>query len=486
MADIVPTLFGLTPEAYQQRQAAEADRMALEYAQLSPMQQAQFAIGRSAYQLAGALGGALGGRDPVLQMISTRQAVAREIDPNDLETYKAGILKLRDANDPVGAMQLTQVLQERLKSTAEIGRLEAATQASRAQASKTAEEERRIRLSAEQSEKLQEQLNALGPDATDEQVLGILTRYGNPEKVLSALQTKQARQETQDFRAAQAQQQRDFQAQQAELARQAREQQAERDREIRLQMAADANNARIEAAKERGATQMQIAQMQIAGRKELATLAASLKGPKVLPSGLQKDEDKDLELIDNFEARKETLAPAIQALTPDPKTNKPFLELGPLANARYLAQNVSGNSTDQSRAFANLQRAVQEATNLKTDAAKGVQTDKDVLRFANELIAAFGKYDTKTTLDALINFRTATEKAQDRTRTRLESRRESQGVEAYFGDKRPRPAAPTQQVPAVAIPQQAIDYLRQNPNLKADFDKKYGSGQADRILGGGK
>jgi hypothetical protein len=126
---------------------------------------------------------------------------------------------------------------------------------------------------------------------------------------------------------------------------------------------------------------------------------------------------------------------------------------------------------------------VQEATNLKTDAAKGVQTDKDVLRFANELIAAFGKYDTKTTLDALTNFRNATEKAQDRTRTRLESRRESQGVSPYFGVNRPRPAAPSQATPSVTIPQQAIDYLRQNPSLKADFDKKYGAGQADRVLG---
>jgi hypothetical protein len=398
----------------------------------------------------------------------------------------AGVQALSQAGDTVGAMQLSDILRKMESEMALRGQRMAATQASLAQASKTQEEERRIRIGAEQAELLQQQLNALGPDATDEQVLNVLTRYGNPEKALSALQTKQARQEGQDFRAAQAQQQRDFQAQQAELARQAREQQAERDREVRVQMAADAIQARIDAARERNATQVQIAQMQQEGRRQIAALAASLKGPKALPAALQKEEDKDLELIDNFEARKETLAPAIQALTPDPKTNKPFLELGPLANARYFAQNASGNSTDQSRAFANLQRAVQEATNLKTDAAKGVQTDKDVLRFANELIAAFGKYDTKTTLEALTNFRTATEKAQDRTRTRLESRRESQGVETYFGANRPRPPAPTQQTPAVVIPQQAIDYLRQNPNLKTDFDKKYGAGQADRVLGGGK
>jgi hypothetical protein len=68
---------------------------------------------------------------------------------------------------------------------------------------------------------------------------------------------------------------------------------------------------------------------------------------------------------------------------------------------------------------------------LKTDAAKGVQTDKDVLRFANELTAAFGKFDTKTTLDALNNFVTATNKARTNAEKRIESRRKSQGIEPY-------------------------------------------------------
>jgi hypothetical protein len=100
--DIVQSLFGVTPEMYQQRQAAAADERALALAQLNPMQRAEFNIGRGAYQLAGALGGT----DPQLQMISARNALAKQIDFNDPASIQAGVQSLAQAGDTMGAMML--------------------------------------------------------------------------------------------------------------------------------------------------------------------------------------------------------------------------------------------------------------------------------------------------------------------------------------------------------------------------------------------
>jgi hypothetical protein len=127
--DIVQSLFGVTPEMYQQRQAAAADERALALAQLTPMQRAEFNIGRGAYQLAGALGGT----DPELARISLRQSVARDLDPSNPESIQAGIQRLAPV-DPQGAMMLTQEYRKALESAATVRQREAAAQASEAAA----------------------------------------------------------------------------------------------------------------------------------------------------------------------------------------------------------------------------------------------------------------------------------------------------------------------------------------------------------------
>jgi len=71
-------------EYMQKRQRAMQDE-ALAYAQLTPMQQAQFGFYRGGQQLGDVLGGALGGKDPQLQMIGLQQQILSELDPSDPE-----------------------------------------------------------------------------------------------------------------------------------------------------------------------------------------------------------------------------------------------------------------------------------------------------------------------------------------------------------------------------------------------------------------
>jgi hypothetical protein len=103
-----------------------------------------------------------------------------------------------------------------------------------------------IQLSLAQEQKLRDELSKLGPNPTNDQVLNIVSQYGSPDKVLAVLQSSADR-------AAQ--------------------------RENSMQIAKERLDTQVQLAKERGATQMQIAQMMMEGRKELAILAASLKGP---------------------------------------------------------------------------------------------------------------------------------------------------------------------------------------------------------------
>ena len=106
MADIVQSLFGVTPQAYQQAQQDRMDAQALQYAKLDPFQQANYAIGRGASGLAGAIGGALGGQDPELQRITLRQQIAGQLNPNDISTFDRGIEILRQGGDGQGALML--------------------------------------------------------------------------------------------------------------------------------------------------------------------------------------------------------------------------------------------------------------------------------------------------------------------------------------------------------------------------------------------
>jgi hypothetical protein len=84
------SVMGMFPEVeamqralYQQKQNEAMQAQAMQFARLSPMQQAQYSLYMGGQQLGGAIGSALGGKDPQLQQISMRNAIMKRLDPSD-------------------------------------------------------------------------------------------------------------------------------------------------------------------------------------------------------------------------------------------------------------------------------------------------------------------------------------------------------------------------------------------------------------------
>ena len=400
MADnIVNGLFGIMPEDVAAQRMAALDQQAQAFGRMSG-REANRALGYKAGNLLGQ--GLFGVNDPQMERVRQRQQMSQGIDWNDPES----LLQAAQAANQAGDTQAAQALYSK------------AVEAQQAQATlrKTQAEANKVTLSVAQEEKLRQELAALGPDATEQDMLNVVTRYGSPDKIMAVLQGAQGRRET---------------------------------TAARVEAAKVASDARIEAARLAGATAREIAQMRVDSSMEIARLRADAAGEKAaakaeadknspLPPSLQKDEAKDLEVIDAATAQQEALAPVIAALTPDAKGVRQ-LTLGPLKNAEYNTRNAVGNSTPESRAYANLKSSVDTAVNLQVSAEKGVQTDKDVLRFAKALIAAFAGNDTEATLEALKKYNDAVKTSAERTKGRLESRRKSQNVRPYYEQTAPKP-----------------------------------------------
>ena len=246
MADsIVGGLFGMTPQAYQAQQNQQALAQSAELGQLDPFALARTGLIYGGRQIGNAIAGALGGGDPQLQLLSQRNAVMKGLDLTDPGSLQMAAQKLSDVGDTQGALGLAQQA--------------AVLKQQQMEANLTGAKYQKEVFSAGQEAKLRDELSKLGPDATQEQVLSVVTKYGSPDRVLAALQASADR-------AAQ--------------------------RDSALQLARERIDANIQAAKDRNANAKEIAQMQIEGRKEIALLAASLKGPSSAELKAQERADK--------------------------------------------------------------------------------------------------------------------------------------------------------------------------------------------------
>jgi len=389
-----PSLFGATPESIQQARDEALNQQANAYAQQDPFQRASAGLYRSGNQLGGAIGRMLGGQDPEMEKASLIRQLASQADTSTPEGMLSYARSLQTNGFTAEAFAVSQQAQKMRSDGLSLTAKQQGVDATVA--------------SQTQQAAFRQAVADLGPNPTQAQLLATASKFGDPTTLVRSLGISADKED------ARIQRENEFKSTQEERARIERERREERARLQTERLDASAADSREASA----------------DRRNNLNIALAAKGERTLSARLQGDEGKDLETIDAGTAQLSYLAPAIASLTPN-KQGVRQLELGPLKNARYVAQNATGRSTPESRSYEALKSAVATAVNLQVSAEKGVQTDKDVLRFANALVAAYGNNDSEATLNALSRYRDAISKATERTKVRLESRRKSQNVEPY-------------------------------------------------------
>jgi hypothetical protein len=232
-----------SPEQYQANQMAQFRQRSANEVQLDPFQQAAIGMRQAGYQLGGGIAGALGGVDPQLQIIAKRQALLSQLDQSNPESFMQVAQIAAQNNDPEFALTI-----------ADAGRQ---VQSSLLTQRKTTAEAQKAELSLSQEQNLRDELSKLPPDATEADILSIVTKYGSPDKVLSALQQSADRRN-------QIESKRDIELQKIEAKKESDLQRAKDEKE-REQIRAD---ARRDAA-----------QIAADARKDIAKLAGALRQP---------------------------------------------------------------------------------------------------------------------------------------------------------------------------------------------------------------
>ena len=169
--DIVGSLFGTSPQQVQAEMVAPIFNRAQQFAQLNPMQQAQYGLYSGGAMLGQGVAGLMGGEDPRLvqarQMEQVKQWIAQSgVDINSPEGLTQAAQYAQSIGATEGAMFLGQQAMAKRKSLAETGIQEENLQ---------------------RGQKWREAVSQLGPDATEEDILRLAVQHGTPEAAIQAM-----------------------------------------------------------------------------------------------------------------------------------------------------------------------------------------------------------------------------------------------------------------------------------------------------------
>jgi hypothetical protein len=105
MAEVMNSLFGITPESLMAQREAALQAQAMRYAEMDPFQRATAGIYAGANKLGGAVGGMLGAQDPEMMRITQRQQLVQQAQPQDAAGWQALAQQFYNAGDTPAAQE---------------------------------------------------------------------------------------------------------------------------------------------------------------------------------------------------------------------------------------------------------------------------------------------------------------------------------------------------------------------------------------------
>lgn len=119
MAEVVNSLFGITPESLQAQRDQALQQEAMQYAKMDPFQRATAGIYAGANKLGGAIGGMLGAQDPEMMRITQRQSLLQQAQPTNAKGWSDLGSQLMQRGDIQGAQEAYAKAQALTKAAGE-------------------------------------------------------------------------------------------------------------------------------------------------------------------------------------------------------------------------------------------------------------------------------------------------------------------------------------------------------------------------------
>lgn len=213
MAEVINSLFGVTPESLMAQRDQALQEQAMQYAKMDPFQRATAGIYAGANRLGGAVGGLLGAQDPEMQKAAALQNIMKQADTSTPEGLATLAQTLGSQGFGQQAMQVMNQARQAQLQTAQVGKAKA--------------EEAKLTQAAQREEQLRTALSGLPADASDKDIEAVVRQYGNPDRIFSTLEKRQSAEAN---RIAKAELERDKAAERAAM--------QQRDQEFKQQMAA--------------------------------------------------------------------------------------------------------------------------------------------------------------------------------------------------------------------------------------------------------